>query len=182
MPLRSLKAPLSRALLACTASLCALGCSARYPGVLPPRPLWLEVELQQFNPQERGVIYGRGQAAHKLRIDQRRAIAEAAAVASLRELLIKRVTSLMETGDQGRKPTPSASERQEVQALLKAYPWSQAAQVEGRFFDAAMNTQFAIASLSLQAFEKTLSFGPSDPTTKAATTEYVRAAFKSLRP
>lgn len=160
----------------------AIACSTRYPGRLPPKPLWLQVELKQFNPQAREVIYGRGSSVNQLRIDQRRAIAEANAVADLREQLTARVVSLMKTGDQGRKPTPSERELKEVKGLLEGYPWSQAATIEGRFFDAEANTQFAIASLSLEAFEKTLSFDPSDATTKAATTEYVRVAFKSLRP
>lgn len=140
------------------------------------------MELGQFNPQERGVIYGRGSALNQVRIDQRRAIAEANAIAQVRELLTQRVISLMKTGDQGRKTKPSEGELKEVTALLKGYPWPQAATVEGRFFDAEANTQFAIASLSLERFEKTLSYDPSDATTKAVTIEYARVAFKSLRP
>lgn len=161
---------------------CSSACSNRYLGVLPPQPLWLQVDLQQFNAQEREVIYGRGHTVHQMRIDQRRLIAEANAVADVRDQLTQRVLLIMKSGNHDRKAVPSEQELQAVKNLLKGYPWSQATTIEGRFFDAELNTQHAIASLSLSNFEKTLSFDPSDATTKAATIEYVRLAYQSLRP
>ena len=157
-------------------------CGARFPGQLPPAPLWLSLTPDQLAAREEGSLYGRGQAEGLKRISHRRAVAESAAIADLKARFERRLTSLMKSGNSGERPVVPPQELAAVGEVLKHLAWAQAARVEQRYLDAERNTQHALARLTLSDLERALSLDPSEPTTKAVLIEYARLTFKSLRP
>jgi|GEM_PF-1997671 len=157
-------------------------CGSGFPGALPPAPVWVSVSDEAIHPQDARALYAKGSARGARRIDQRRALAEAAAVGALRGALVERARLLMGTGDGGRRPLPPPAEVEGVERLLERLAWQQAVTIEERYFDAERDTQHALARLTADSLRQLIIADPSDGALKAAALEYTGYALQSLRP
>ena len=65
-------------------------CGSGFPGRLPPEPVWVSLSPELINPSDRVGLYATGSTRGSKRIDQRRAVAESAALEALRATLVER--------------------------------------------------------------------------------------------
>ncbi len=179
--MRALVRPLGR-LLPLALCLALAACGARFPGALPPEPVWSSLSDEAINPQDREAVYAKGSTSGAKRIDQRRAVAEAAAISALKATVLTRTMQLMGTGNGGARPLPPPGEVKEVELMLSRLPWHLAARVEERYFDAERDTQHALARVTFEGLKQVIMLDASDGAVKAAAIEYTGYAFKSLRP
>jgi hypothetical protein len=157
-------------------------CGSGFPGRLPPEPVWVSLSPELINPSDRVGLYATGSTRGSKRIDQRRAVAESAALEALRATLVERTLALMESGNKGLRPTPPPGEVKEVELLLTRLPLQQAASIEDRYFDAERDAQHALARLTFELLKQLIVSQPVDGAVKAAAIEYTGYAFLSLRP